>query len=128
MHEAVKPYLFSSLIRRQHSSINDLVVQPTLFAQCDEVKLKDADHVYGNIIFGCRGNAADWERFGFLRIGIPYVRRVPNKQGNLVERLYYADFCDYNDILGLVIDRENQTAKRPDVRVVVPKVRRQGEK
>lgn len=116
--------LNSSLIRQQHASINHQLIQPSLFDRLDDAKLLDADSIYANIIFGCRGNAADWDKNGFLRIGVPYVKKVANKKGELTDKLRYAELCDYNDILAMVIDREQTAVQRPDIKVVVPKVKR----
>ena len=118
--------LNSSLIRQQHAAVNHQFIQPNMFEpQFDKAKLNNADRIFANIIFGCRGNAADWDRYGFLRIAVPYVKKMANKRGNLIYKLRYAELCDYNEILSMVIDREQSVAKRPDIKVVVPKVKRQ---
>ena len=116
--------LNSSLMRQQHASINHQLIQPTLFDRFDDNKLLNADSIYANIIFGCRGNTSEWVKFGFLRIAVPYVKKVKNQKGDLIDRLHYAENCDYNDILAMVVDREQQEKQRPVVKVVVPKVKR----
>jgi hypothetical protein len=119
--------LNSSLIRQQHASVNHELIQPSLFSRLDDTKLADADSIYSNIIFGCRGNATDWAKNGFLKIAVPFVKKVANKKGDLVDKLFYAELCDYNDVLSLVIERENKAkaARRPDIKVVTPKIKRQ---
>jgi hypothetical protein len=115
--------LNSSLIRQQHSSINRELIQPSLFAKFDDEKLKSADNIYSNVIFGCRGNATEWNKYGFLNIVMPYVKKVQNKSGAIVDRLHYAASYNYNDILAMVVERENQERQQPQIKVVVPKIK-----
>jgi hypothetical protein len=121
--------LRSSLIRQQHSAVNHQYRQGNLFETFDEQKLRNAEKIYANIIFGCRGNAAEWHKYGFLQIAVPYVKQVENKKGDLVNRLFYAEKCDYNDMLGMVIEREKKgQPMRPALKLVKPKVKKRGEK
>lgn len=110
----------SSLVRKQNALINDEIVQPKLFGSTfNEERLAVARDIYANIIFGCQGKGTDFTNYGFLRIAIPYLKKVNSK-----DRLYYAESHDLNDILQMVIEKERKTKQqKPMVNVAAPKLK-----
>lgn len=114
----------SSLIRKQHSTINGEILQPRLFGcTFDEARLRAADNMYANIVYGCRGGASDFATHGFVQIAIPYLRTVRG-----TERLFYAAWFDYAEVLRLVQDRERgDAAQRRIINVASPRLRRSQE-
>ena len=113
--------LNSSLIRKQHSQINDEYVQPTLFGCAfDEQKLLAAQNIYANVIFGCRVDGMDFANYGFLRIAVPYLKKVKGK-----DKLFFAENNDYFVILQMVLEKEKMTqVQKPTVNVATPKLKK----
>jgi hypothetical protein len=110
----------ASLVRKQNSVINDELVQPKLFGSTfNEERLVAAENIYANIIFGCQAKGLDWTTYGFLRIAVPYIKKVNNK-----DKLYYAENHDYNEVLQMVVEKEKQTKQqKPMVNVAAPKLK-----
>ena len=111
----------SSLVRKQNSQINHEYVQPKLFGcKFNERKLLSAESIYANIIFGCQGNGQDFTNFGFLRIAVPYLRKINGK-----EKLHYAENNNYFDILKMVIEKEaSAQQQKPIINVATPKLKK----
>jgi hypothetical protein len=79
-----------------------------------------AQRIYANIIFGCRVESMDFNTYGFLRIAIPYLKKVKGK-----DKLFYAENNDYFDILQMVLDKEKLAKEqKPMVNVAAPKLKR----
>lgn len=110
----------ASLVRKQNSIINDEIVQPKLFGSSfNEERLVAARNIYANIIFGCQAKGLDWVNYGFLRIAVPYLKKVNKK-----DKLFYAESHDFNGILQMVVEREKNTKQqKPMVNVAIPKLK-----
>jgi hypothetical protein len=115
-----KMIINSSLVRKQHSIINEEYVQPKLFdVTFNEQKLRAARTIYANIVFGCRGGHSNFYTHGFLRIAVPYL-----KKSNGREQLLYAENLNYFDVLAKVLEKEQTSQQqKPMVNVAVPKLK-----
>jgi hypothetical protein len=117
--------LGSSLIRQQCSVINYSLIQPGLFDQLDDSELVSAQRIYGNLIFGTRAGTTDFRQYGFLQIAVPFVKSVQNKKGVMTDRLFYAEKCDLNIILGMVVQREAASRKiQPQLKPAMPTIKK----
>lgn len=110
----------ASLVRKQNAVINDELVQPKLFgATFNEESLVAAQNIYANIVFGCQGTGLDFTNYGFLRIAVPFIKKVNGK-----DKLIYAENHDFNEILQMVVEKERQTKEqKPMVNIAVPKIK-----
>ena len=114
-------------MRAQNSLVNVSLVQPNLFEPpFDPNKLRAADDVYGNFIYGCRGTGSTFPEYGFMRIAFPCAVDVKNAE-EAQKKLRYVESYDLYDVLESVVARENEKRGiiRPAVRVAVPKLKKQ---
>ncbi len=123
LHHGTNPNEMSvinaSIIRQQHSAINDEIIQPKLFgATFNEHKLAMSENIVGNIIFGCRMNSGDFAKYGFLRIAVPYLKKTRGK-----DKLCFAENLDFFDVLKMVVGREQQEQQKSIINVAVPKIK-----
>ena len=125
-HYGLKPgeitYQHISLVRRQNSIINKEIVEPTLFSSpvFNTEKLKDADIIYANIIHGCAGTGMDFANNGFLRIAIPSIKFIDNK-----ENFIFVSNVNLYDVLQLLEARDAvKTQAVPMVDTAIPRVKK----
>ena len=113
----------SSLIRKQHSAINDEYFSPKLFGSgFDVANLDSAQEIYANIIHGCPIGTSDFSTHGFLRIKFPYIKTV-----NLKAKLFYAADYPYEMVVKLIEDREKaEEQPKKIINIATPKLKRSG--
>lgn len=114
----------ASLIRKQNSAINDEYMKPRLpglpAPKFDGKKLWAAKSVIAEIAYGCPTGISDFAAHGFLRIGIPAIKRVKDK-----DVVYYAASYRYADVLQGVKDREKaEMDQKRIINVAVPKLKK----
>ena len=112
----------TSLIRRQHSAINNELIQPSLFRTptFNDDKLNDAETIYANIIEGCGGNGISFSEYGFLRIAFPCLHIKDGK-----ESFVFVENYDLHDVLRVLIENEHRDEEvKPLVDVAIPKIKK----
>jgi hypothetical protein len=114
----------ASEIRKQHSAINDEYIQPRLPGlpgpRFDETKLLAAENIVVEIIYGCSAGASNFSTHGFLRIAIPYIKKVKDK-----DMVFYAANYSYADVVQMVKEREKaEMDKKRTINVAVPKLKK----
>lgn len=112
----------TSLIRRQHSAINNELLQPSLFSapSFNDNKLSNAESIYANIIEGCGGNGVSFNEYGFLRIAFPCLQMKAGK-----ETFSFAENFDLYEILQVLIENERRAEEaKPMVDVAIPTIKK----
>lgn len=112
----------ASIVRQQTTLLNDDYMQPRLpglpAPQFDAEKLADAKVIVAEIIYGCP--TSDFAAHGFLRIGIPVIRKVKDK-----DVLFYAASYRYDDVLQRIKDREKaEMDQKRIINVAMPKLKK----
>jgi hypothetical protein len=118
----------SSLTRKQHSAINNKYMnrgQGSLFGDTfDDSKIRIAEKIQANLLFGCGGNGLDYERNKFLRIAIPSMETAKDRFGKDTNKVFFVENHSFDDILQLVSDKERQQQIKPTIiDVAVPKIK-----
>jgi hypothetical protein len=112
----------TSLIRRQHSAINNELIQPSLFKTptfADD-KLSEAENIYANIIEGCGGNGVSFNEYGFLRIAFPCLKIKNGK-----ESFVFVENYDLYEVLRVLIENERRDEEsKPLVDVAIPTIKK----
>lgn len=117
----------ASLIRKQNSAINDEYMKPRLpglpAPQFDAEKLWAATNIVAEIIYGCPTGVSDFSAHGFLRIAVPALRKVRDK-----EVVFHAASYRYAEVLQTVRDREKAEMDRKRIiNVAKPKLKKKSE-
>jgi hypothetical protein len=111
----------TSLTRQQSSTINNSIVQPSLFDKpdFDINKLNQAEHIYANIIHGCGGNGLNFLENGFLRIAVPCLKRVNGKQ-----QFFFVENIDLYKVLEILEAKDaSKSQATPMVDVAIPQIK-----
>jgi hypothetical protein len=131
VHHAFKPnekYAPNpSQTRLQDSRINNGYLkraQRSLFDDpvFDESKVAGATGIQANLLFGCDGNGLDFLNHGFLRIAIPSTE-PETVNGKETGKVLLVENYAFNDVLGLVSEKERANKAQPVIEIAVPKIK-----